>query len=568
MNADFDLKNILLIIAGITSLILGSLILLRNKKGRINIWFSSVVLSTAFWTFSMLFYRLSVLNTIIWARILYLSAALIPIFFLYFTFVFPQDEHRLKTWQKYLLPIPLIFVALLSLWPDMLIHKINMMPGKESTIIFNQTLHIFYGLYICVYFIWAYINLIRKYLASSGVLKIQIKFILAGTLISTLIGVTTNLIMPLLGNFSLNWLGQIAIMTLVIFTTYAIFKHHLMNIKIIATELFSAILIIILFVKFLLSESLQQFILNGIIMAAFLGFSYLLIKSVLKEVKTREEMEELAKELKEANVRLKKLDEAKSEFITIASHQLRSPITAIKGYSSMMLEGSFGRVPIRAKKMLKRVLQSTNRLMFLIDDFLNLSQIERGKMQYNFEKTDLKEMVSEIVDEFKTIAAREKKDIEVSLKIAETEDFIAMVDSNKIQQVFNNLIDNAIKYTEKGFVKINLYADDENGRIFFEVLDSGIGMGKETEALIFQKFTRAGENIFQVHTEGLGLGLYVSKEIIKAHNGKIYAKSDGPGKGSTFFVELPRGDVNPPNTSPEHDYQKHDKRIEEFIKKI
>lgn len=559
---------IIAFIAAISNTFFAILVLFKDRKSLSNRLFGLFSLSFALWTFSYGIWLLqnNFEQALFWSRMLNLGAIFIPILILHWILSVLELHEKKRKLLIIGYLITFIFVPF-SFSPYFIknIQPIFIFPYWPQAG-FLYTIYLF----VCYvgFFSYAFYQMIKIYKKSfnDAVKQKQIQYLFGGLFIGVIGGATNFPLMysiPLMSPY-----GMFLIILHPIIFTYAILKYHLFNIKVIATELFSAILIIILFVKFLLSESLQQFILNGIIMAAFLGFSYLLIKSVLKEVKTREEMEELAKELEEANVRLKKLDEAKSEFITIASHQLRSPITAIKGYSSMMLEGSFGRVPIRAKKMLKRVLQSTNRLMFLIDDFLNLSQIERGKMQYNFEKTDLKEMASGIVDEFKTIAVREKKDIEISLKIAETENFIAMVDSNKIQQVFNNLIDNAIKYTEKGFVKINLYADDENGRIFFEVLDSGIGMDKETEALIFQKFTRAGENIFQVHTEGLGLGLYVSKEIIKAHNGKIYAKSDGPGKGSTFFVELPRGDVNPPNTSPEHDYQKHDKRIEEFIKKI
>lgn len=264
------------------------------------------------------------------------------------------------------------------------------------------------------------------------------------------------------------------------------------------------------------------------------------LEELAEELEKR--VEQRTEELKEANEKLKELDKAKSEFVTITSHQLRTPITAIKGYASMILEGSFGAVPEKAKMAIDRIFQSSNRLVALINDFLNLSRIERGKMEYVFAKVNLKEAVKTIFDEFKTINAKRKIPLDLSLKIDGGE-FNANADPDKIRQTIYNLVDNAIKYTPKGFVKISLYKDaSESGgekAIIMKVEDSGKGMSKETLDNIFEKFARARDDGKKYRVDGTGLGLYVAREIARAHGGDVWAESAGIDKGSAFYMKLP-----------------------------
>jgi signal transduction histidine kinase len=252
----------------------------------------------------------------------------------------------------------------------------------------------------------------------------------------------------------------------------------------------------------------------------------------------KEQMEKLVKELEAANERLKELDKAKSEFVSIASHQLRTPVTAVKGYASMLLEGSFGAIPEKARVAVEKIFESSNRLVSMITDFLTLSRIERGKMEYNFQKVNFKELVSNIMDEFKAINIREKKGLDLSLEIAEEKDWTLTLDPDKIRQVVYNILENAMKYTQKGFIKTSLCKNPDKSRVILKVRDSGIGISKESLGKIFQKFTQASEHT-DINISGLGLGLYVSQEIIKAHQGRIWAESGGEGKGSAFSIELP-----------------------------
>jgi signal transduction histidine kinase len=391
------------------------------------------------------------------------------------------------------------------------------------------------GIYLCL-ITYSLFLLWKFYKTESGVKKSSIKYIIIGSLLG-FIGGATNFF--LWYNIPIPPYGNILVFVYPVTLAFASFRYGLFNIKVIATELLIFSTWIFALSRTLISETLQDFLINGAWLTILIIFGIFIIRSVLKEVKTREEMEALAWKLEQANIKLKELDKAKSDFVTITSHQLRTPITAIKGYASMVLEGSFGAVPEKAKMAIDRIFQSSNRLVVLINDFLNLSRIERGKMEYVFAKVNLREILKTIFDEFKTINAKKKAPLDLSLEIAGKDDFNTSADSDKIRQTIYNLIDNAVKYTQNGFVKISLYKDAGKNEIIMKVEDSGKGMSKETLDNIFEKFSRAKDESKKYQVEGTGLGLYVAREIAKAHRGDVWAESAGLDKGSAFFMKLP-----------------------------
>jgi signal transduction histidine kinase len=250
-------------------------------------------------------------------------------------------------------------------------------------------------------------------------------------------------------------------------------------------------------------------------------------------IKLKKEIEKATKELKQANEELKKLDEAKSDFISIASHQLRTPLTVIKGYISMILEGNFGKLEPAAKDPLEKVYESGERLIRLVENLLNISRIESGRLQFNYEVMPLEKITDSVVEELSGYANKKG----LKLEYSKEENLPSMkIDEEKIRQVVMNLIDNAIKYTKRGKILINLKKIKNN--LQFCVSDNGMGIGKDDLPNLFKKFSR-GSGTSTIHTEGTGLGLYVVREMIEAHNGKIWAESKGKGKGSKFYFEIP-----------------------------
>ncbi len=249
--------------------------------------------------------------------------------------------------------------------------------------------------------------------------------------------------------------------------------------------------------------------------------------------KLKKEVKLATHDLRIANEHLKQLDRAKTEFISITSHQLRTPLTGIKGYLSMFLEGDFGKLKKDQEKIMLDVFNNSNRLVRLVNIFLNVSRIESGRLKLQKSKFDLSELVDEISRELKLEADKKK----LKLEVVKTKDKLEVTaDRDKVADVVLNLIDNAIKYTEKGTVKASIILDKEKARV--EVKDSGVGISPEEAKELFNKFVR-GKKIAQINTSGTGLGLFIAKKIVELHGGKIWVESKGEGKGSTFMFEIP-----------------------------
>jgi len=248
----------------------------------------------------------------------------------------------------------------------------------------------------------------------------------------------------------------------------------------------------------------------------------------------QKEVNRQTKNLREANIRLEQLDKAKSEFISLASHQLRTPLSIIKGYISMFLEGAWGETTKKQKEHLEKVYTSNERLIKLVEDLLTVSRIESGRLEFDFQLLDLANLTESIIKDFSQIAAKK----ELYLKYLKPARLLPKVkaDSLKIRQVIQNLIDNALHYTEKGGATIQLKT--EGNRVVFSIEDTGIGISSEERVTLFEKFSR-GKGVTKMHTEGTGLGLYLAAKLVEAHQGRIWIESEGKGKGSVFYFELP-----------------------------
>jgi signal transduction histidine kinase len=613
-----------------------------------------------------------------------------------------------------------IFIIILIIIPDLIIVDVKVVPGKEKIIIWGNY-YFLYFLFISGLITAGLIVLLKKFLREVGIVKMQIKYIFLGYLTGTSLAMVTNLIMPWLGYYHLNWAGQVLVIFTVMFTVYAVIVHRLMDIKLVMrrysvfTFSIASILILTTIVRYFINlryleenllidtavlivaillyarvkeyyykiankyffsslydakqviseisdklrssieiKNIYKYIYetlnsafhvkafgilsfnekdenyyveynkgfnagNKIKFSADKYFNAVFISrnesivieelkhsslnkeskktlnmlsklkveiitplnvkdktvglltlgpkesgdmyneedlSVLKTVgaqaaiaienaflfqetknfnkKLKKEIRFATKELSQANEKLKKLDQAKSEFISIASHQLRTPLTVIKGYVSMMIEGSFGKISPDQKDSLNKVFQSSERLISLIESLLNISRIESGRLKFSYEIMNFEELVESVIEELETNA--EKKKLKLVYKKPKKALPKVRIDREKIRQVVMNLTDNAIKYTEKGEVEIELKLI--KNKILFSVSDSGMGIEEGDMINLFKKFSR-GQGTSVIHTEGTGLGLYVAKQMIESHKGKIWAESKGKGRGAKFLFELP-----------------------------
>lgn len=234
------------------------------------------------------------------------------------------------------------------------------------------------------------------------------------------------------------------------------------------------------------------------------------------------------RKLRRANERLKELDETKDDFISMASHQLRTPLTSVKGYISMVLEGDAGKLNEQQAKLLEQSFYSSQRMVYLISDLLNVSRLKTGKFLIEPIPVNLANMVEQEMEQLQQAAAVKG----VSMTFDKPKDFpVLMLDETKTRQVIMNFADNAIYYTPSGgHIRVEL--NETPASVELRVVDDGIGVPKHEQHHLFTKFYRAG-NARKVRPDGTGLGLFMAKKVVAGQGGAIIFEST-EGKGSTF----------------------------------
>jgi len=252
----------------------------------------------------------------------------------------------------------------------------------------------------------------------------------------------------------------------------------------------------------------------------------IIIRRALERRKLAQEAETLRRE--------KKLME--ENFITMVSHQLRSPLVAIQQYFEVILAGMAGRVEDTQKEMIVRAKERLGGLLGLINDWLDMARISRGQIVDKFRPLALEKLLEKQLEFMRPLA----QEFKVRLELRPPEKpALVLGDEQSLEQVFSNLITNAIKYNKpEGSVTVTIR--DENGTILAEVIDTGIGISREQLPFVFDQFYRVSRREDQ-KIKGTGLGLAIAKKIVEAHSGSIRATSE-PGRGSTFSVRLPKAE--------------------------
>lgn len=462
--------------------------------------------------------------------------SLISVFSLYFFLVFLNKGKDISLTKKGVLGIILLPVVLLTFTPyNIGLFDIALCEAVENSLFTNY--YYFSGLIV---FLWILVTAIYRYYKTQNKSERRQILLLTGGIEFFLMSFfLSSYIAALIDNYELEQYGLFGMTFFMGVLAYMIVKFKAFDIKLIGAQALVVSLILLIGSQFFFVRNTTNQILTGITLALAAGFGWMLIRSVKQEVKRKEELQIISDRLAAANERLKELDNAKSEFISIASHQLRTPLTAIKGYLSLILEGSYGRVEPAVQDVLNKVYVVQSRLTQLVEDLLSVSRIESGRIQYNYEPTQVEPLVAELIDMFR-ITAKDKK-LSLDMKLPKHSLPKLMLDGNKIKEVVSNLIDNGLKYTSQGGVTVTVEEGAYVARII--VADTGIGIRPEDHDRLFQKFTRSKETS-KIVASGAGLGLYVGKNFIEAHGGKIWSESEGQGKGSRFIIELPYENSN------------------------
>lgn len=521
---------------------IGVLVYTKNPRNNVNRSFAASTILIAIWLISNQLSNTyqNYLIVLILNRIIFISTSLLSASLLYFSILFPGNK-KLNLRNFLILIIPPLAVAALSA-TGLIVKDITIKSG-QSDIQFGS-LSILYVIQFLLYILLTLYFLTKKFFVLKGTEKLQVKFIFIGLVSSTIIILVTNLIIPFVtSNFDLTTYGSYSVVLLIVFTSYSILKHKFMDLRFILTEIASGIVLLALIIQLALSKSILAISINGMLLAVVSYGIFLLIKSINQEVERRRQIQKLADDLKEANTHLKELDQLKDDFLSMAAHELNTPIAAIEGYLSMILEENIGgEVNPKVKKYLENMFTSSKRLALLVHDMLNVSRIESGRIHLVYVNTPIEDVINQAIAEIGSKAKERKHTLEFekpAKKLPGT-----WFDMTRITEVLINLIGNAIKYTDPGG-KIEVSASADDKFITVSVKDNGRGIPADKGKTVFDKFSQV--DILKDEVKGTGLGMYIAKKFVELHKGKIWFDSSvgESNHGTTFYFTLPILDKKP-----------------------
>jgi len=454
-------------------------------------------------------------------RVTFLTSILMVYMLYRFSLIFPNMLKISTPWQESLVKVTAAIVGVLSISPLLVADY-----SRNGAMVLARYAggYYVYAAYIFILLAVIISNFIKQYRISPALKRQQSKYLFVGLIISTAIITAVDLVIPLVAqNNTASNFGPYGIIVWVVCSYLALTRQHLFQIKVLLSESWAILLITVICIWFSTHYSLG----NLLVFLVIISICVLFIRSVISEARKEEELEHANRQLEEDKKHLVELDKLKDDFISMASHELNTPISAIKGYLSMVLvEGLGGEIPDKARQYLETVFQSSQRLSGMVSDLLNVSRIESGRIHLIWERKPIEEVIQQAITE----VASKAREAHHRLTFDEPKQKMPLTwfDSNRITEVLINLLGNAIKYTPNGG-KITVVAGYNADDIVVSVKDNGKGIPKEKAGRVFQKFSQV--DVAKDEHKGTGLGMYISKKFIELHTGRIWFESEGGGQG-------------------------------------
>ena len=393
-----------------------------------------------------------------------------------------------------------------------------------------------YLFYIEGVFLAAVVALTGWEFAKSKDRKHRKEILLAGTGVSLFLGIflAATILASILVNYestaayayNFEIYGLFGMPVLLVYLGYLIVRYRAFDLRVFGTQALMIALIVLIAAEFAFVKGIASQALVALTLVLTSGVGIILVRSVKREIEQRERIEQLAKDLAKAN-------EQQVTLIHFITHQIKGFVTKSRNIFSMLLEGDYGAVPEPMKPLVQQGFDSDTKGVATIQEILNAANIKSGKVSFIMSPFDLQGLIQTVAKDLRPSA--EAKGLEFILEL-EPEPLEVTGDSAQLVNAYKNLIDNSIKYTPKGSVTLKL--EKTNGKARFTVSDTGVGITPEDMAHLFTEGGH-GKDSTKVNVESTGFGLYIVKNIVEAHKGRVWAESHGAGKGSRFIIELP-----------------------------
>jgi signal transduction histidine kinase len=306
---------------------------------------------------------------------------------------------------------------------------------------------------------------------------------------------------------------------------YSILKYKLFNVRAIISEILVFFIAVVLLIEAILSTSIAETIIKFSVFIIVSVFGYILIRSVYREVSQREKIQLLATDLQTAN-------DAQVNLIHIMNHQIKGRFSDARSAFAMLLEGEYGVISEEAKVILQKGLEQTEIGVDYVQGILKGLSATNGTLPYDMKDLDLKALIKSVTDRLASKATEKKLKFEVNLADG---DFKINGDGIQLSEVVGNLINNSIAYTPAG--SIHVWLTKKGNKALVAVQDTGVGITEEDKLKLFKTGGR-GKDSIKVNINSTGYGLSFVKGVVEAHKGRVWAESDGPGKGSSFYMEV------------------------------
>jgi signal transduction histidine kinase len=502
-----------------------------NRARASNVTMSALLVCSGLWSFSHVLWRASELpgQQLFWLKTLVFISLMLPVLFLFYAVTYFKG--RMPSLALQAAPLLPNMVAFWFIYGTDQVVKL----GPEGSAVFGPG-----GIVLALHFGIVYaIALLALFIVARTDEKRHRRAVLTSFGGSVL---AFNSVFAVLAGVSVFqglqsfWLANAALAAGMLVTAIPMIGRIILkDLQLVGAELFVLLSLTLIVTDIVVSVTLLDFTFRLVLLIIVMFYGILVLRSHLREVHRLQQAEQLNKRIAHLNRSLVKSDRMKTRFLSFASHQLRAPLTGVMSYLSMMRKGDFGKVTRKQKEILGTNEDAVDRLRGTIETFLDVSKIEMGGLELDRTETRLDHLIAEVVEELGPVAKKKR----LRLKV-EVVDMIppVMADSGKLYHVIVNLVDNAIKFTDRGRVTIKI----KNGRdrVKVSVADTGCGMDAKKLKKVRRVLTYGLEEIRFEREGGSGLGVHIARKIVEGHGGKLTVSSKGRGKGAVFSFWIPK----------------------------